>query len=89
MVHMMSSNLKVIHVKKHHKSHIAELGLGVLRYPKDGYTSFKNYQVPSDFSLTDANDVLTATSVYYEGEVSSACGRVQLLQDKTKYSKIL
>lgn len=90
MVLTMSSLLKIVHVKKHLDSHIVELGEGLLRYPKDGYTSFKNYQVPSNFSLSESNDVLTITSIYYEGLVVSECGRVRLLQDdKTKHSKQL
>lgn len=86
----MSSSLKIIHVKKHLDNHIAELSEELLRYPKDGYTSFKNYQVPSDFSLFIASDVVLVSNMYYEGLVVSKCGRVRLLQDdKTKHSKQL
>ena len=90
MVNTMSSSQKIIHVKKHLNSHIPQLGEGLLRYPKDGFTSFKNYQVPSGFSLTDAKDVLTVCDMYYEGHVISECGTIQLFQkDKTKHSKKL
>ena len=87
----MSSSQKIIHVKKHLNSHIAQLGEGLLRYPKDGFTSFKNYQVPSDFSLTDAKDVMTVCDMYYEGHVISECGTIKLYIDeknKTHHKKL-
>lgn len=91
MVNTMSSSQKIIHVKKHLNSHIAELGEGLLRYPKDGFTSFKNYQVPNSFSLTNASDVIAVCDMYYEGKVNSECGTIKLYIDeknKTHYKKL-
>lgn len=87
----MSSVLKIIHVKKHLNSHIVEVGEGLLRYPKDGYTSFKNYQVQNDFSVTDGGCVALVADMYYEGLVESECGTVKLYVDektKSHYKKL-
>lgn len=86
----MSTPQKIIHVKKHLNSSVVELGEGLLRYPKDGYTSFKNYQVPVDFSLTDEKNITIVCDMYFEGKIISECGTVELFQkDKTKHSKQL
>lgn len=83
--------MKIVHVKKHSNNNIAEVGEGLLRYPKDGYTSFKNYQVPSDFSVTDGGCVALVVNIFYEGLAVSECGTVKLYVDeksKSHYKKL-
>lgn len=83
--------MQIVHVKKHKDSVDAEVGEGLLRYPKDGYTSFKNYAVPNDFSPWERENIYILTDMYYEGKAVSDCGTVKLYVDeKTKahYKKL-
>lgn len=83
--------MKIVHVKKRQNSNIAEFGEGLLRYPKDGYTSFKNYQVPDNYTITEGEHTAVLAEMYYEGLAVSKCGTVKLYVDektKSHYKKL-
>lgn len=74
--------MNLIHVKKHCNTDETIIGVGLLKYPKDGFTSFKNYVVFNK-NIPYEDDVL---DLYKNGYTISDNGNVKLhVKDREHY----
>jgi hypothetical protein len=67
----------IVHLKRHVSSPAQlEFGEGFLKYGKDGYLYFQNYNVPDNFDLEDTSNRAALVLMYMSGSVKSACGTI-------------
>ncbi len=75
--------MKIIHLNLNHESKFVELENGIRFYNKTGFTTFKNYEVPDNFVISQSN-LEIILQMYEQGLAKSPCGTISVSHRKKR-----